>query len=354
MTVLGTEKISRYLSMVGSMKPACRFYDVHVHPYEILFDRFPCRDEVTEQGAWGLDDRCSPPAISELELKGKTDEVIIPGSVSLERIALIRLKSLYGRVGERTFSDSMALCGIDTALLLPVAPPAGEFGNRMDWMRRVFRDASKFRIGGSVSNSWRDEDINRHVSLMEEEYGIKALKCHPVVTGIDLGSSRGKDRIEAMLDACGRHGFPFIIHSGRNIPYWGADRGDCASLDRLKDIDWSISGEPVVIAHGGAYGCRPAEIEKGVLPLLKNILDRHSNTYVDISGIGFEPIRQMLRKIDHGRILFGSDALYEPQWKAVALFLHALEESGGDPEKTFVQVAGINPARAIFKEKVEA
>ena len=182
----------------------------------------------------------------------------------------------------------MDLCGIDAALLLPIAPTSGEFGRRMEWVKQHYQDENRFRIAGSVPNTVEIATVKRYVSTMKKEFDIKALKCHPVVTGIDLRSTDGKERMDAMLEACHENGLPLLVHSGKNIPYWGAERGNWASLEYLQDIDWSISGEPVVIAHAGFHGCGMGEVERDLLPIMKKLLRLHTNMFVDTSGIGYK------------------------------------------------------------------
>ena len=40
MSGLAPEQSTRYLALLRDLKSSCRFYDIHVHPYEVLFDRF--------------------------------------------------------------------------------------------------------------------------------------------------------------------------------------------------------------------------------------------------------------------------------------------------------------------------
>ncbi len=352
MTVLAAREIVRYFSIVDSLRRSCRFYDVHVHPYEVIFDEFVYPSDVAGTGIISLDGkRYRAPEISDLTLSTAPARNLARFSGDLRRISLIRLRHLYAHVGKRAFLDQMELSRIDSALLLPIAPHAGGFDERMEWVRDVYGNDGRFWIAGSVPNTIGNADVCRYVSDLVTKHGIRALKCHPVVTGIDMRSRLAKERVEAMLAACRENFLPFVIHSGRNIPFWGDERGNCASLEFLGEIDWSISGGPVVLAHAGLYGCSAPEAEREMLPLLQRILSRHDNVFADVSGIGFDRLAMVLRAVHHGRLLFGSDALYEPQWGGVATLLHALAQSGSPVDEQFVQIASVNPAKTIFRER---
>ena len=352
MKSLSAIEVSKHLSLVRSLKPSIKFYDVHVHPYEVLFDQFSYSFDLNQKNVLSVDgNRYRAPYVSELKLGEEVRESVMSRSFNLQKISLLRLRHLYGHVGEHVFYDHMDLCGIDAALLLPIAPSSGEFGRRMRWVKQHYQDERRFRIAGSVPNTVEIANVKHYVSMMKREFGIKALKCHPVVTGIDLRSTGGKERVDAMLDACRENGLPLIVHSGKNLPYWGAERGNWASLEHLQDIDWKISGEPVVIAHAGIHRCGIGEVERDLMTVLKKLLRLHTNMYVDTSGIGYELLCKVLREVDHDRLLFGSDALYDSQWGAVVMLLQALKDSDSIVEDSFIRIASINPARTMFREE---
>ena len=357
MKALSATEVSKHLSLVHSLKPSIKFYDVHVHPYEVLFDQFSYSFNLDQMNILSVDsNRYRAPRISDLKLGNGLGESVMPlknllkRSLNVQKISLLRLRHLYGHVGEQVFSDQMDLCGIDAALLLPIASTSGEFGTRMEWVKKHYQDKRRFRIAGSVPNTVEIATLKCYVSTMKKEFGIQALKCHPVVTGIDLRSTCGKERLEAMLDACRENGLPLIVHSGKNMTYWGAERGNWASLEYLQDINWSNSGEPVVIAHAGIHRCGIDEVERDLLPVLKKLMRLHTNMFVDTSSIGYQSLCKVLREVDHDRLLFGSDALYDLQWGAVVMLLQALEESGAIVEDSFVRIASVNPSRTMFRE----
>jgi hypothetical protein len=354
-TGLEPEEIARYLSVLRALKSSCRLYDAHVHPYEVLFDKLSYDRASNSPGLLSLLGRCyAAPAVSRFsftEPAGFDDE---PGSQRLRDISVMLLSKVYGHVGEQVFFDQLNLSGMDQVLLLPIAPDSPDpapFDKRMLWVNECYADRDRFSIAGSIPAALRCEEISAYAANLRRQYGIKAIKCHPVVSGIDLGTSARKVWLETMLSACSESRLPVVIHGGRNNPYWRGSRGNFGALQYLKEIDFSLSREPVIIAHAGFHCCGVQEIEQEGVPILKKMLKTHSNLYVDISGLGLEPLKRVLQSVGCDRILFGSDALYSQQWEVVALTMHALAELGMKLEERFVQIASINPEKTIFKDE---
>jgi predicted TIM-barrel fold metal-dependent hydrolase len=351
-TGLGADQISGYLSALSGIRASCRLYDIHVHPYEILFDRFQYQADRSAPSLFTIPGKSyAPPALTRLKFPEITDLDDEMRSQRLQGIAALFLAKIYGSVGERVFADQMKLSGIGKMLLLPVASGRGEtdFRSRMNWVKELYRDEERFWLAGSVPPAISVDEISPYVTLLVREFGIRAVKCHPVVSELDLATPERQRWLEALLQACGDAGLPLIIHGGRNNPYWGGSRGNFGAIQHMREIDFSLSREPVVLAHAGFHNCRVQEIEQEGLPILRRLLDRHANLYVDISGLGFEPLKTVLRLVESERVLFGSDALYAPEWEVVATTLHALKTLGMPWEERFVEIAGTNPEKTIFR-----
>jgi hypothetical protein len=116
-------------------------------------------------------------------------------------------------------------------------------------------------------------------------------------------------------------------------------------------MDWGISNEPVVIAHAGAFQCGVTELEKDVFPIIGSMLRGNDNLFVDISGLCFRSLTMVLSEVDNDRILFGSDALYEPQWASVVMLMRALEGKEKNVEESYIRISSENPSRTIFKNE---
>jgi len=357
-TTLSIEECSRFLSLVREIKQDHALYDSHVHPYEVLFDNLTYREAENNSEVLTLEGQSyTPPLVTAYRFSEAGDFDETPRAQRLREISCMLLKKIYGCVGQPVFEHQMELSGIDTSLLLPVAAETTsmeQFNDRLLWVGRHYRDSSRFWTAGSVSGDVKTEDLQGVVAAQQSTHGIKAMKCHPVVTGIDLREFSRKKWVEGLLAACGGCGLPVVLHSGRNNPYWGGPRGDFAALENCQDINFSASRSPVVLAHAGFHRCRLTEMERDGIRILKGILDKHPNVYVDISGLTLQQLKVVVTLISEERILFGSDALYYPQWEAVALTLHALNQLNLPLEKYFLKFAHINPQRAIFQERGHA
>lgn len=353
---LTPEHVSDYLSLLQAIKSSCPLYDMHVHPYEVLFDRFSYEHGPARPGVLSLAGKSyADPSLSNFHFPEMGDFKDEPRSQRLQDISVMLLKKVYGHVGEQVFIDQMTLSGIDKVLLLPVASESctpGQFADRMRWVKQFYSNEERFWIAGSIPSAVSAIELGPYVRSLKMAYGIKAIKCHPVVSGIDLSSRSRRDWLEGVLAACSDSKLPLVIHGGRNNLYWGGSRGNFASLEHLKEIDMSLSEESVILAHAGFHRCALPEIQAEGVPMLNQMLKAHRNLYVDISGLGFEPLKLVLGSVNIDRILFGSDALYSPQWEAVTMTLHALKELGMELEENFVQIAHINPKKTLFKDQL--
>ncbi|HJV66442.1 MAG TPA: amidohydrolase family protein [Geomonas sp.] len=351
MTGLTAAQTAWYLAAVAELRSSCRLYDIHVHPYEVLFDRFSYGASQVGPGVWSLPGKSyAPPATGPLKLSEVPESCPEPRSQRLCDIGVMLLSRVYGSVGPRVFLDHMELSGVDQVLLLPVASEksdSAQFDLRMQWILDLYGADPRFWLAGSIPPAVEWDEIERYAASLKKRFGIRALKCHPVVSGIDLGTGRGKAWLEALLEACQRLALPLVIHGGSNNPYWGGARGNFGSLRHLVEINLSLSRFPVVLAHAGLHRCTTAEMKADGLALLKQMLDRHNNLYVDISGLEFEQLSLVVDSIGQERILFGSDALYAPQWEVVAATVHALRRSGRGWQDRFLQYASINPQKVF-------
>ena len=352
MNGLAPDEAAAYLAILHALRCTCKFYDTHVHPYEVLFDRFSYGDEGVFRDLRCLTGRgYVAPAVAGFKFPESAEVDEGARSQRFKDVWVMLLRKVYGSVGERVFVDHMNLSGIDKVLMLPVpleSCSAQSFDDRMRWVSQLYGNEQRFWIAGSIPAALADRDVAPYAQALVRRYGIRAMKCHPVISGIDLGSSSRKQWLEALLVACRELKLPLVLHGGRNNPYWEGNRGDFGSLEHLKEVDLSLSGSPVVLAHAGCHRCTPQQIELEELPLLNRLLKKHANLHVDISGLAYQPLKLVLQSVDHDRILFGSDALYVQQYEAVTMTMHALKELGHNVEAAFVKIASTNPERTIF------
>jgi predicted TIM-barrel fold metal-dependent hydrolase len=340
----------RYVEAAKALKKGRRFYDIHVHPHDIIFNLLVYRRCARHQGLYAAHQAdYAPPALGRLPLcapraaKAMSDEW-------RAKIFTMTLPARYGHTGPRVFGDQMALCGIDEVLLLPVAGPSGPFLEEMSSLFRMFSEDERFHLAGSIPADVPIGGVSRYVQKMVALFGIRAVKIHPNISAINVSTSRAKEWLEAVLFACGAHGLPLILHVGRNAVLPQMERARYADIDHFDGIDWSVSGAPVVFAHAGVYGFEQDEIRDRILPKLIRLLEIHGNLRVDIADLRFDVLRQILVAVDPGRILFGSDALYTSQWSMMVTLLAALSDlfPAQKAEEGFVAIMSDNPQKVLF------
>ena len=172
----------------------------------------------------------------------------------------------------------------------------------------------------------------------------------PCLSGIDCAAS-GRTRLEAILTAAGKAELPVIIHGGA-YPNIAKSCGPCFGLlENMDRIDFNLTSHPVIIAHAGAFGLDRQQAASSLLPRLENLLQRYDHVSVDISALSAEVIELVLLRIAPGRIVFGSDALYELPWKSLIRLFVALEKAAGNQaEELLVRIAATNSDHMFRKE----
>jgi predicted TIM-barrel fold metal-dependent hydrolase len=241
----------------------------------------------------------------------------------------------------------MALSGIGKVLLLPVLGATITENDQMSAMVEMFGQDQRFALGYCVPNSVSNDQIGEVVDAVARQHDVKALKIHPAVTGINLGTAHGMERIECMLRACRENGLSVVIHGGKSPAASTAENREFGILGNLQHIDWSLSGNPVVIAHAGSYGYDSEDLLQLIMPKLVSIMDKHDNVFTDISGVEIPTLCRLLNVVESERIVFGSDCLYYPQWRTMVCLLHALCKTFSTAEDHFVKITSSNPLKIL-------
>jgi predicted TIM-barrel fold metal-dependent hydrolase len=352
--ILTKEDVRKCLDHVKRLQTVCPLIDIHVSPYEVIFNEFDYERNPQFEGVFSItNERYTPPSIGPIRLESRSGKK--PNKKHEEiswLISLMLYRKLYAHIGPRIFIDQMNLSGLSKVLLLPVVHPSSHGVEQVRWMFDLYKGDERFLFGYCIPNSVRDQDILPVIKNAIRDYQIKAIKVHPNITGIDLATKKGKQRIESILDACQKARMPLIIHGGVSPVLKNPGAKNYASLDNLGQIKWAMMDTPLVISHAGMMGCSVAEA-KEKMPLLKRILAANDNVMIDISALGVDVLCLIFKQIDHQKILFGSDAIYFAQWSAVANFFYALRESVSNPEDSFIRIAGMNPAICLFPESGE-
>jgi predicted TIM-barrel fold metal-dependent hydrolase len=321
---------ARLLAMARELGRGHLLTDAHAHPFEVMAGGFPPP---------AADAGYRPPVPGPLPQGGDERD-------PSRRALLLGARLAFRHTGEKAFRDHTALCGVERTLLLPVPRSAEEADAVLGAARMRFPDARDFPLAAGLPPGIPPGDILPHLREMASRHRVAALKLHPPLTGIDPGTREGKRYIEEALVAAAALSLPVVVHGGRS-PGVAGEGSSFATLRVLQEIDWGLARGPVVIAHGGLYMVPPEE-HTDVVGILHRLLDSHPHLLVDTSGLDQEALTRLLRAVSPARVLFGSDALYFPPWRAVALLLNTLLHLSREWEKEFLLIASDNPERILF------
>jgi len=333
-------EIEGYLELAAQVGRRTPIVDAHAHGTEVIFQKIRYSagaDGVRSAGPSAF----RPPKLQPFRLGSAAGEAASLDPSMRNRISRLMFTTAYQHAGRRVFLEHMRLARVDRALLLAVAPESGGVEGQMRELAEGCQGEARLLLGYSVPNAVDETDLVTHLRGAVEGHGIRAVKLHPNLSRIDPRSDRGASRIRSLLVACGEAGLPLVVHGGLSPIIEDPEASRFAVLENLRDVDWSLSGEPVVLAHAGVFGCDDEQARAG-LPVVREMLERHPNLLVDTSGLEFGILVELLRGVSRSRVVFGSDALYFSMWQAVVALLCALESGGDDVEEGFATIASTN------------
>jgi hypothetical protein len=318
------------------------FFDFHVHPFDVLSGDTTYQ---ADNSIDGLFRKCPlpyrPPSISQKRETSKERTTQRPSGNSPQAYILAS-RLAYTFTGRKVLADQLDLIGFAGALLLPVARGTGDAERLLAAGREMFGDHNRFFMGSPIPIGLSPDKLLGFYQSAREQWGICAIKVHPNLAGVDFLRKSGRDLIEATLLAAGTLGLPVVIHGGRTPGMEPCELRELGSILRLKEINWGLSSAPVIFAHGGCYGLAEPEVITG-LSILNGLFDKYPNLMADTSNLEVPVLKLILEKVDCNRLLFGSDALYVPIWKAWLRFLQALFEISFRPENDLIRIASLNP-----------
>lgn len=350
--MLTKDQVDTYLKTAKEIGESYKLMDMHVHPFEVIYYGLKYVPNSEVAGLYSTNVSRYVPSETALLKEDEASEAkyrqMAPDLRA--KFSLFSFRRLYAHTGPALFREQMRLGGIGKSLLLPVMSPDESDESQMERMTEMFGHDERFALGYCVPNSVPVDGITGAVRAAIQKYNVRAIKIHPNITGIDLTASSGKQRVEAILEASRETGLAVIVHGGRSPDVKDPKAVGYSTLQNLGSIDWGITGAPVVIAHAGIFGHEASEIETDILPLLDRLLANYDHLIVDVSALNIQGLGSVLNRVDLSRMVFGSDALYHLQWRAVVKLMYALEKTVINYEEAFVQIASVNPEKYILSE----
>jgi predicted TIM-barrel fold metal-dependent hydrolase len=342
--------VNRYLSIMMDMAQSVTLTDCHVHPFEVIYDQGVYEPNPQFEGVYSNGKtNYVPPCPGPFDLDAFTR---LPPKASphlAKRMMLLALRCMYAHTGPRCCMDQASIAGIRRLILLPVAQPGETAEAQLSIMANYFGRDSRFLLGYSLPNTLMPNEVEEDVRRNMEAYGIKVLKLHPNLSGHDLTSQIGIDRVNALMDASKNLSMPVIVHGGPSPVLADAVSAGYGELKHLKNVDFGRTDQAVVIAHAGFYGLHYSDVEGTALHLLKNLMEKYNHLLIDTSSLTTQVLDLIIKNVDYKKILFGSDSYYEPTWKSAIKLYWVLEKFCINPEELFSIIAGQNPEKFLEK-----
>lgn len=315
------------------------FLDLHVHPYEVLtgdvgFNPDPQIEGLFNKGLF----QYHPPVLDDINSSQP-----IPDN---QRSLLLSARLTYNHTGPKVLTDQIDLAGLSGALLLPVARTAGKAEEMLGVTQRMFEKEVRLFPGCALPIDIKPDELADFFRFARQRNGIRAIKFHHNLTGIDPLTKKGEELTNVTLVAAGELNLPIVVHGGRSPGLEPTESREYGIISRLATVDWSISTAPVILAHAGCYGLTHSESIVAI-SILNNLFEKHSNLMADTSNLEPPILQLVLEKITPTRLVFGSDALYVPVWKAWLRFLEALQLVSTHPDDDLICIASINSARCL-------
>ena len=206
-------------------------------------------------------------------------------------------------------AKEMSELGVVGSVLLAIDFPVLS-DNAGDWLRAA-KGRDEFVVFGSVHpyKPRMRAELDRQVAM-----GAKGIKVHPAVQTV-IPSDR---RAMKLYRECGKRHLPVLFHCGPVAiepplgRYLSQVRHYKNPLEETPDTTF-------ILGHSGAL-----QVDAGI-----ELARRYDNVYVEIASQSLTGVRKIIERVDHDRILFGSDWPFYHQSMPLSKLLIATE---GAPE----------------------
>jgi predicted TIM-barrel fold metal-dependent hydrolase len=188
--------------------------------------------------------------------------------------------------------DEMDDVRVGRATILPIAfglPFGDDLTER--WMAAIEASGKGDRLIPGASVHPRDDDAI--VKLRgHAEAGARVVKLHPAAQRFYADAPEAM----AIYEECGRLGLPVVFHAGRA----GIEPEYTHRFTLMRHYEPMLRELPdvrFVLGHAGARDVADA------IPLA----ERYENAWLGLHGQGVTTLREIVSRVDTGRLLFGSD-----------------------------------------------
>jgi len=342
------KEIKYFFDYVDDMKRNLKFYDVHVHPFDVLYDDHIYK-KIDDNGLYCSNNlEYKKQEYYPVKIEQETDELSNGKTGKIfEKMIIMKVNKIYAHAGPKVLDDVMKMSRIDNVFLLPVAGYIDTNNNRIENIKGIFGFNEKYVIGYSIenklSNDYIEKDIRNNILL----HDIKVIKIHPNITGINIGRQDGIERIEKILIAANMHKMIVVIHGGKSNINKYSNMSEYSVMKNLRKINWNLTRYPIIISHAGIYGYNKQDDCNENMALVEDLMEKNDNIYVDIAGLGIKMLKELFARLNNEKVLFGSDSFYYEQWREVLKLFYILKEKHHNYESYFVRVMNKNPSKLL-------
>lgn len=202
----------------------------------------------------------------------------------------------------RKMLEHMDACGVSRSCLInyPAPEVLGLFPDGNEFVSKYVREDPRRLIGIGSVNPMHAKNPSAEVEDAVKRLGIRALKVHPPHQ-LFASNAYIDGHLPALGDiyrTCERNRVPVMVHTGTSV-FPGARSRFGNPMD-LDDVAQDFPELTIIMAHGG----RPLWCDEAFY-----ILRRHSNVYLDISGIPPKRLLEWFPRLSEiqDKVLFGSD-----------------------------------------------
>ncbi len=214
------------LEWARDLGKAYPFLDMHVHPYEVLtgdvgFNPDPQIEGLFNKGLL----KYHPPVLDDINLPQT-----IPDN---QRGLLLAARLTYNHIGPKVLTDQIDLAGLSGALLLPVARTAGKAEEMLEVSQKMFDKEVRLFPGCALPIDIPPDKLGDFFRFARQSNGIRAIKFHHNLTGIDPLTKKGEELTNATLAAAGELNLPMVMHGGSSPGLEPVEWREYGTISRL-------------------------------------------------------------------------------------------------------------------------
>lgn len=251
----------------------------------------------------------------------------------------------YQYIGIKRLVDEMKMAGIKKEVLLSVEP-----FNKLQDVYKYYKHSDQFFFLASVDiHQMNKYEILQHLNWQIKYFPVVGIKLHPNLQGFypypPDNSPSITDKLEAIYHFARENDLYIMLHSGlfeipvnhemlQNYPVYQKRASDKYGMISgfVNDNGYSplfdTYNNTFLIAHMFYSGTKYTQIDR-----ISGILNKYPHVYADTSNVPAFVLSEVIKHTGSGKLLFGSNALYNKQLIELLVTIKSIEN--GAPDNRF-------------------